>query len=166
MWTPRYLPGGVLRCLVSLCGSQGTLGGSDGSWSLPRRGPASPSSAVEPGMAHAKGWKPPALCVTALGLPGELPELSQLCKGGHCPAPNPVPPGSLCFWSASSLSWLPSRLGVHPSAPGWFLCQWPAEPRWFCQWPMVWAIHPGHFSPSQPSRSLSSTNKHVKIWNR
>lgn len=52
---PGTSPGGVLHCLVSLCGSQGTLGGSDGSWPLPRRGPASPGSAAEPGMARVKG---------------------------------------------------------------------------------------------------------------
>lgn len=63
-------PGEVLHCLLSHCGSQGTLGGSDGLWSLLRHGPGPPGSAVEPGMAHGKGWKPPGLCGMSQGWPG------------------------------------------------------------------------------------------------
>lgn len=101
----------------------GHFGGSDGLWPLLRHGPAPPGSAAEPGMAHAKGWQPPALCVHVPGLPRAGSQSWASCvREGAALLQSPVPPGRICFPSASALPWLqarlvPSGLGVPPLCP-------------------------------------------------
>lgn len=111
------------------------LGGSDGSWPLLSHGPAPPGSAGEQVWPFRRKTSSP-LC--------ELPELSQLCKGGHCPGPKPCPTWQHLLLISLFPSLAPSS--ALPSGAGRFLCPWPAKvpPQLL---PMASGL--SHFSPSQ-----------------
>lgn len=130
---PGTSPGGSFAVSDVTLWIPGHFGGSDGLWPLLRHGPAPPGSAAEPGMAHAKGWKPPALRVHVPGLPRAGSQSWASCvREGAALLQSPVPLGRICFPSASALPWLqarlvPSGLGVPPCAPGRSLCPRPAK---------------------------------------